>query len=204
MQFNIDTPEFWEEQYRNDNANWDIKSATPAFIELLKNTIVFGEVKGNILVAGSGKGYDAIEAAKQGFKVTAIDFSLSAVQLTNKLASHENVKVNLLNEDIFLLPQEYNNKFDFVYDYTTFCAFSPQRRRDYVKKLSDLLTQNGKVVIILFPVEKREGGPPFGIDNMETYKLFSEYFSLQYFSRNIKSIKPRRGRELLHVYKKAK
>lgn len=204
MQFNTDSPEFWDEQYKKNDAGWDMKSATPAFTELLKNTTVFGEDKGHILVAGGGKGYDAVEAAKQGFTVTAVDFSSSAIQHTKILASEENIKINLLCEDIFLLPEIYNNKFDFVYDYTTYCAFNPQRRKEYAKKLYNILKPNGKVVAILFPVEKRAGGPPFGIDNLETYKLFSEYFSLQYFSKIINSIKPRRGRELLHIYKKLK
>ncbi|MBZ0198755.1 MAG: methyltransferase domain-containing protein, partial [Ignavibacteriaceae bacterium] len=120
MQFSVDTPEFWDDQYKNNKANWDMKSTTPAFIELLKNTIVFGEDKGDILVVGSGKGYDAVEAAKNGFSVTAIDISKKAAEYTKQTAEKENVDLKILVNDIFLLPEEYNNKYDFIYDYTTY------------------------------------------------------------------------------------
>ncbi len=204
MQSFVDSPDFWDNQYKNNEAGWDMKSATPAFIELLQNTIVFGKDKGDILVAGSGKGYDAIEAAKNGFSVTALDISTNVSDFAKQLAEKENVNLKILARDIFLLPDEYNCKYDFIYDYTTYCAINPARREEYIKKLYKLLKPGGKVVAILFPVEKREGGPPFGIDSIETYKLFSKYFILQLFSKNLKTIKPRAGREVLHVYKKVK
>lgn len=200
----VDSPDFWDNQYKNNEVSWDMKSATPAFIELLQNTIVFDKDKGDILVAGSGKGYDAVEAAKNGFSVTALDISTNAADFAKQLAEKENVKLKILVRNIFLLTDEYKCKYDFIYDYTTYCAINPERREEYIKTLYKLLKPGGKVVAILFPVEKREGGPPFEINSIETYKLFSKYFILQYFSKKLKSIKPRAGREVLHVYKKVK
>ena len=37
---NTDKSEFWEELYKNDSAGWNMKSATPAFLDLLNNNLL--------------------------------------------------------------------------------------------------------------------------------------------------------------------
>ena len=79
---------FWDQKYKSDQAGWDLKSPAPVFEELLDS----GQFAkpGKILIVGSGKGYDAVLAAKKGYDVYAVDFATEAVKFAKDLAEKEN------------------------------------------------------------------------------------------------------------------
>ncbi len=56
---------------------------------------------GNVLEVGCGSGFISVEMAKNGLNVTACDINPHAVIQTKKLAECENVKVNVLESDLF-------------------------------------------------------------------------------------------------------
>lgn len=196
----VNKSEFWNRLYSDNSAGWDLKSPTPAFMDLLDS--VYFRNKNALLVLGCGYGYDAIEAAKKNFEVTAIDFSEAAILFAEKLAAKENVKVNFLVKDFFEIEDVHFNNYDIIYDYVTYCAIDPERRKEYAELISNLLAPNGIFAIILFPVEKRDGGPPFAVDVDEATGFFSEKLQLVLSTDKINSIKPRKGRELLQIYRK--
>jgi len=208
MYASVDKPAFWEEKYKTNQTNWDTKSTNPVFAELLDNSGIFKP--GKMLVVGCGKGYDAVLAAGKGYKVTAIDFSLTAIDYAKQLAVQREVNIEFLIEDIFTLNKDYTENFDLVYEYTTYCAINPERRNEFAKKISSLIKKGGRLITILFPVDKREGGlprpdfnetgPPFSIDVEEFYKNFSQYLHLELSTKQINSIKPRMGKEILQIY----
>lgn len=193
-----DSASFWDDKYINNEAHWDMRTPTPVFDDLLEA----GEFMkpGKILIAGCGKGHDAVLAAKKGYDVYAVDFSIEAIKLARELADRENVRLNLIHEDIFKLDSIYAEHFDYVYDYVTYCSLLPDRRKEYAGKIGKLLKKEGKLIAILFPVEDRKGGPPYAVDVKEFYELFSEHLQLKFSSKKINSIKPRQGREVLQVY----
>jgi len=193
-----DKSEFWEESYKKGIVGWNLKTPTPAFLDLLNNELF--KDKKTMLVLGCGYGYDAIEAAKSGYDVTAIDFSETAIKFASELALKENVKIDFLLDDLFLIDEKL--KFDIVYDYVTYCAINPDRRKEYADKISSLLDNDGVFVIILFPIEDRIGGPPFAVDVSEAEELFGAKLELVLSTDKINTIKPRKGRELLQVYRK--
>lgn len=198
----VNNPDFWDDLYKDKLDRWDLKTPTPVFLELLNKE--FFRPKSSLLIAGCGKGYDAVEAAEFGLNVSAVDFSAEALESARKLALNKNASINFLLEDIFSLSEKSETRYDYIYDYVTYCSFSPQRRYEYAKTIYSLLKENGRFVFILFPVEKRSAGPPFGVDEQETIKIFSEFLTLESEDRNINSIKPRKGREILHIYRKDK
>ncbi len=195
-----DSASFWDEQYRNNKAGWDMRTSTPVFEDLLNEQRFLKP--GRILITGCGKGYDAILAAKKGYDVYAVDFSVEAIKFAKALADQENVRVNFIQEDIFKLDLIYKNYFDYVYDYVTYCAVLPERRKEFAEKTARFLKPGGKLVALLFPVEERKGGPPYAVDVMEFYELVSPYLDLKFSSKRINSIKPRMGREVLQIYLK--
>jgi SAM-dependent methyltransferase len=194
----VDKPAFWEEKYKSNQSYWDMKTANPVFTELLDSSDIIKP--GKMLVTGCGKGYDAVLAAKKMFDVTAIDFSSVAIDYAKELAKKENVNINFLTEDIFNLNKKYFESFDVVYEYTTYCAINPERRKEFAEKISSLIKKDGKLVAVLFPVDNREGGPPFNIDVQEFYKNFSEHLYLELSTKQINSIKPRKNKEILQIY----
>lgn len=194
----VDKPTFWDEKYKLSETGWDTKNANPVFAELLGNSSFLKPCK--ILIVGSGKGYDAVLAAQKGYSVTALDFSSLAIEYAEKLAEERRVNIKFLKEDIFALSDNYKSGFDVVYEYTTYCAINPSRREEFAQKISSLVKKGGRLITVLFPVDNREGGPPFRIDLQEFYENFSKYLKLEYSSCKINSIKPRKGKEVLQVY----
>lgn len=200
MSLFVDDVAFWNELYKNNNDGWDLKTPNPVFIDIISGNKFINPCK--LLITGSGKGYDAIAASKLGYEVTAVDFSPYAMNYASNTAIKEGVSIDFLNEDIFLLSDEYKNKFDVVYEYTTLCAINPKRREEFIKKITSTIKINGKFIVLLFPVDGREGGPPFSIDITDFYIIAKKYLNLEFFLRNINSVKPRKGKEVLFIFKK--
>lgn len=194
----VDSASFWDDMYLNNQTTWDMHSATPVFEDVL-NDQQFVKT-GNMLIAGCGIGYDAVLAAKKGHNVYAVDFAREAIKSAIIMAEKEKVKMNLIHEDIFRLDSVYKDYFDYVYDYVTYCSIDPSRRKEYAEKIASLLKPGGKLIALLFPVEDRRGGPPYAVDVLEFYEIFSKHLQLTLSSKKINTIKPRRGREVLQIY----
>ena len=50
-----------------------------------------------------------------------------------------------------------NNSFDYLLEYTCFCAIDPQRRTDYADLVARLLKTNGHYIDLAFPLDARAG-----------------------------------------------
>jgi hypothetical protein len=100
------------------------------------------------------------------------------------------------------LKKEFCGEFDYIYEYVTICAVDPERIEELIDNFSALLKPGGLFVTVLFPVDGRKGGPPFAIDMVQFYKTVSRHLKLEYFCRNVNSIKPRKGNEVLMTYRK--
>ena len=199
MEDPVNTAEFWEACYETKMDNWDLGGPTPLFERLATEV-----PKGRICVIGCGRGYDAVTFAKAGFEVTAIDFAQTAVLASRENARKKEVEMTVLREDFFDLPDELHGKFDYVLEYTCFCAISPKRRFEYDRVIWQLLKPEGKLLGLFFPLDKdvKEGGPPWGVNISELHKLFSLHWDLESEEMPKESIEPRVDREVLMIWKK--
>jgi len=195
----VNTAEFWEACYESEMDGWDIGGPTPVF-ERLATKIP----KGRICVIGCGRGYDAVTFAKAGFEVTAIDFAKTAVLASRENARKEEVEMTVLREDFFDLPDELHDQFDYVLEYTCFCAISPERRFEYDRVIWQLLKPEGKLLGLFFPLDKNvdEGGPPWGVNISELHALFGLHWNLESEEMPKDSIEPRADREIMMIWKK--
>ena len=196
---NEDNPKFWENIYKNDDAGWDLGGPTPVFVKI--SSIIKPR---KICIIGCGKGYDAVMFAKNNFKVTAVDFAPSAVKSLKSLAKKNKVTINVLEKDIFSLATQYNNSFDYVIEQTCFCAIHPNKRTDYEKLVFRILKTNGKLIGLWFPLDKdiNDGGPPYGTTVEEVKSLFKNGWMLESEEFPKESIKARKSREKLIIFKK--
>ena len=198
----INSPEFWQERYSNNNIPWDTKTPTPALINSINHS-----KSEKIAILGCGYSKDSLFLAKKGHKVYPIDFALNPIEYLNDLKSKEGLD-NLfpIQEDIFKLSNEYFNFFNIVIEYTCFCAIDTKRRQEYIESVSNILNKNGKFVALFFPTERREGdldkGPPFYVNLDETILMFKNNFNITKINRNPDSIKPRKGFEVLVIMEK--
>ena len=202
MTHDVNSPRKWEADYERKTDGWDLGGPTPIFKRLaLRASRQL--IPGRMIVLGAGRGHDAREFARNGFQVTAVDFASQAVQEMHRLAEPD-APVEILQNDIFALPEILDQSFDYVLEYTCFCAIDPNRRAEYADVVTRLLKPNGIYIDLAFPLDGRKGGPPFAVTEAEIMVLFQERgFKLVSREKPAESISPRRHAEELFIFQKA-
>lgn len=195
------SPQFWDELYSSGATGWDLGSSTPVFRDVVQRQLI--PATGSVLVVGAGKGHDAILFAQHGYDVVAVDFAPTAIQIARTNAEDARVAVQFIQTDLFHLGAAYRHCFDLMVEYTVFCAIDPSRRREYLEMSESVLKPGGLLVGLFFPIDGREGGPPFAVDAKEVEQLFSKSFTLEHKEIPTSSVKPRRGKEILLIWKRA-
>ena len=196
----VNSPRKWDKNYEQGTDGWDLGKPTPVFKRLISSRQLLA---GRMIVLGAGRGYDAREFARHGFQVTAVDFSSQAVSEMHRLATAE-APVEILQHDIFTLADTLNHSFDYVLEYTCFCAIDPKRRAEYADLVARLLKPNGIYIDLAFPLDGRKGGPPFAVSTLELLDLFQAR-GFKFISREkpADSISTRRNAEELFFFQKA-
>jgi SAM-dependent methyltransferase len=194
-----DSSHFWDARYRADQARWDLGTPTPVFVDLLEQKRFD---PGTTLVLGCGKGYDAVLFALHGFQVTAIDFSHEAIAHARRLAHENHVDIEFIQEDMFDYSLGSVDEFDYVVEYVTFCAIDPSRRAEFAAMVPSLMKDSGKFIALFFPLDDRPGGPPFAVSMDEVHRLFGKKLELESIEAPPRSVSPRKGKELLTVWRK--
>ena len=198
----VSTPEFWQEKYSNNETPWDTKTITPALVSSVDSSKNY-----KIAILGCGYSKDSIFLAKKGHSVYSIDFAPKPIEYLNNIKDKEDIDTLYpVQEDIFNLNEKYSNFFDFVIEYTCFCAIDIQRRKEYVESVNNILNKNGRFIALFFPIERKdedlEKGPPFYVNLDETLLMFKNNFNIIKIDNNPDSIKPRKGFEALVVMDK--
>ena len=197
MPHDLNSPQKWEADYTRGTDGWDLGGPTPAFKRLASS----GQFSpGRMMVLGAGRGYDAREFARNGFQVMAVDFTPYAVHEMQRLAE-SNAPVEILQHDLFTLPHELDSSFDYILEYTCFCAIDPQRRSAYADVVMRLLKPGGLYIDLAFPLDDHAGGPPFAVALSEIFTLFStRAFTLLRRETPADSVPQRRGLEQLLIF----
>jgi len=186
------TPAAWEQRYQEKRTGWDLGQPAPPFVDLLNQPTA--PKPGTMAVLGSGYGYDAVLFAEHGFEVMGFDYAPSAIATANKMAQGK--KAQFRQQDIFELVPEFANSFQYVLEYTCFCAIQPNLRSQYVELVANLLQPKGEL-IALFWTHDRLGGPPFGSSPQELHQLFEQHFEILSFKLATNSIRSRENEEYL-------
>src|SRR5512138_1456866 len=199
MTLDVNSPGKWESDYESRTDGWDLAGPTPA-LQRLAGSGRFPP--GRMLVPCAGRGHDAREFARHGFNVTAVDFSPYAVQEMKRLADPD-APIEIVQGDMFELPHALDEAFDYVLQYTCFCAIDPKRRADYADLVRRLLKSGGMYIDLAFPLDDRPGGPPFAVSEDEIIRLFQgRGFELVSREKLPDSIERRRDAEELLVFQK--
>lgn len=182
-------PAYWNSKWQDNQIGWDIGYASPAICAYMDQ---YPNKDSQILIAGCGNAYEAAYLLEHGFKhITLIDFAPEAIKrVVAKFADH--ATVNVVCTDFF----EHEGQYDLLLEQTFFCAIAPDRRADYVQKVSSLLKPDGRLVGVLFDQLFANPGPPFGGDLGSYKRLFAPHFILQTMEKCYNSIKPRAGKEV--------
>ena len=179
---------YWDTQYKTNATGWDLGKVSPPikhYIDTLKHKNI------SILIPGCGNSHEAEYLLSQGFtNITLIDIAPTLVSnLQEKFKNYPNIKIVL--GDFF----EHKGEYDLIIEQTFFCALAPSIREKYVSKMHQLLSDNGKLVGLLFN-KTFESGPPFGGSQAEYKQLFKDYFDFKIIETCHNSIAPRANSEL--------
>jgi len=162
-------PEFWDARYTSGETPWDFHGVPAALQEFLRNSQA-----GNVLIPGCGAAYEVRAFHEAGWKVTAIDFSLVAVEHARAelgaLASH------VLQRDFFT-HDSGSRHFDVIYERTFLCALPPRLWPAYVDRMTQLLRPGGELVGTFLYGDEAEP-PPYPLTPEKAHELFNGRFSL--------------------------
>ena len=132
--------------------------------------------KGKVLCIGEGEGRNSVFLAKQGYQVTALDYSVTGLKKTENLAKENLVEVELIHADI----TEYDfsdKKWQGIV--SIFCHIHKDFRAEVHRKCKEALTKNGVFLLEGFSPDQLKyatGGPKnldLLIDLNETKKELS-------------------------------
>jgi SAM-dependent methyltransferase len=199
MRLDVNTPGKWEADYAGHTDGWDLGGPTG----VLQRLATTGVLKpGKMFVPCAGRGHDAREFARHGFEVMAVDFAPHAVREMRRLAD-ATAPMEIVERDIFDMPAELDATFDYVLEYTCFCAIDPKRRAEYADVVWRLLKPGGLYIDLAFPMDDRPGGPPYSVSEEELVPLFRDRgFELVSREAPTDSVAQRRQAEQLFIFKK--
>ena len=181
--------EFWNQRWRNGETGWDIGYASPTIVDYF-DKIQDKEI--NILIPGCGNAYEAEALRERGVKnIRILDISDEAVARLNKKYK-ERDEIEVIHQDFF----DHQGQYDYIIEQTFFCALNPNLRRNYAKKMHELLISKGILVGLMFNKNFESEGPPFGGTKEEYQPIFDPYFNFKQFDETNKSIPPRLGNEI--------
>jgi methyl halide transferase len=149
----------FEERYKTGDLPWDIKRPDSNLVESVKKF----EIKpGKGLDVGCGTGDNVIWLTRQGFKMTGIDLSKTAIEQAKLKIKNEGVLADLYTLD-FLQEKVPGNPFSFVFDRGCFHTFdSDEERSVYARNVHQLLAENGLWLTLAgnYDDGRLEIGPP--------------------------------------------
>lgn len=185
---------FWDNKYKDNTLGWDLGTISPpikSYIDTLENKNL------RILIPGCGSSYEAAYLLQQGFaNITVIDIAPTLVE-NLKMRFKDNPDLNIILGDFFTHQGEY----DLIIEQTFFCALPPAMRQEYVSKMHQLLSKEGKIAGLLFN-KTFESGPPFGGSQEEYEMLFGNIFNFIKMEACQNSATPRAGTELWIEFQK--
>ena len=189
------TQEDWQRHYDEDDLGWDLGQVAPPFVNLFESKTIF---PGKTLVPGCGRGHEVIFFAENGFEVTAVDFSLGAINHLKSTVQERKLKCEILHMSFFEIDAVHNGTFDVVIEQTFFCAISPEQRTSYVSTVARALKQGGMLAGLFYHTEE-EGGPPFNTTREDIVKHFSDSFEIRQLTKAEDSAERRKNKEWLVI-----
>lgn len=193
-------PVDWKEAWKAGVTPWDAGDSPPALLELLERELV---PAGRVLVPGCGAGYDLATLARADREVVGLDLSEEA--RARFTATHRELPGTVIYEVTDFFEYDAEAGFDFVWDYTFFCALDPARRGAWSERMKRLVKPSGLLATLLFPFEDpvsdREG-PPWPINTEMVRSLVENAFEELEVTEVDRSHRGREGRERLALWRR--
>lgn len=138
-----------------DKIPWNSETPPDELVELVYS----GKVRPcKTIDLGCGAGNYAIYLTGQGFEVTGVDSSPTAVKIATENAQKRGVRCRFIVADLLGDLHEIKETFDFGYDWEFLHHIFPEDREKYVKNVYNLLKPGAPYLSVCFS----EKDPQFG------------------------------------------
>ncbi|KAF9191476.1 hypothetical protein BGZ51_002592 [Haplosporangium sp. Z 767] len=195
----------WNELWRRDIHPWDQSVPSPALIEVIEKKPISAQIpkSGNVLVPGCGRGVDVFYLANAQRKAYGLDISPIAVQQCKDKSVEKGIpesQVEFIAGDFFKfdIPAE---GFQLVYDYTFFCAILPEMRPAWGKRMGELVSKDGILITLIYPLGDHTSGPPFAVSVDDYHQQLDANFECLLID-DCTSFETRQGQEKIGVWRR--
>jgi methyl halide transferase len=182
----------WAARYAQADTPWDLAAAHPELVRALAQDPRCAAPIGRFsLVAGAGRGHDALALARAGHRVLAID-------LVESLRTEVGPRLELLGgrfwcgdalsdalwqraQDPSEMPADLVAECGFIFEHTFLCALDPSQRPAWGQRMRRLLAPGGRLCALVFPADKpyEQGGPPHRLEVQHVAALLGPEFTLE-------------------------
>jgi SAM-dependent methyltransferase len=130
--------EYWESRFKNEGAMWKFEPSDSAILAM---KLFISENIRKILVPGFGYGRNAKLFIDNGFLVTGIEISRSAVEL----ARGNNIRCTIHHGSVTLMPFD-QKQFEGVFCYALIHLLNKRERRKFLKSCFNQLKRGGMMI----------------------------------------------------------
>jgi cyclopropane fatty-acyl-phospholipid synthase-like methyltransferase len=136
---------------------------------------------GRAIDLGCGVGNEAIYLASNGFDVTGVDFSSTAIRIARDKADAASVEVTFIEDDLTNL-RHIGGTFDLVVDYGALNDLTQQERDLYMSNVLPLTRPGSRFLLMCF--EKK-------LPSDEVEQRFGETFNIEIIAKKSEDVLPR-------------
>lgn len=128
---------------------------------------------GRALDIGCGTGDHAVNLARRGWDVTAVDFVPRALESARVKADKAGVQVRWVEADVTDMADRVGNEFALLLDVGCFHGLKPQQRPAYVQQLAAVTRPGSTMLMLAFQPGRRPPAPlPRGASRQELEDTF--------------------------------
>lgn len=184
---------YWDQRFNSGDTPWELNAPSGALFEAV--SAMYADERAlqgvTVLSPGCGTGADALELARRGALVTALDWSPHACARLKERSARLRLPsflgdVQVVHGDFFASSP---NQVELVCEHTFFCAIDPVRRPEYVRAVIRWLQPGGYLIGNFFILPESEiselselslaksgDGPPFATTESELLGLLNSHF----------------------------
>jgi len=160
--------DFFDQAYRG-TPPWDIGRAQREFVRLEES----GEIHGDVLDVGCGKGDTALFLAGCGHNVWGVDAVPAAIEIARRKADERGIPATFLVKDTLNL-HDVGRTFDTVIDSGFFHTLSDTKRTVFIRTLYEILKPGGAYFMLAFSEREPGGYGPRRVTQREIQDAFSD------------------------------
>ncbi|MFU8842227.1 MAG: class I SAM-dependent methyltransferase [Bacteroidales bacterium] len=149
----------FENRYKTGDLPWDIKRPDYNLVNAIE---AFDIRPGKALDIGCGTGDNVIWLSKNGFNMTGVDLSETAIGMARNKAESENIVADFYAAD-FLSEEIPGHPFSFVFDRGCFHTFDrKKKRKKFAARVSEILEAGGRWLSLIgnYDDGRLDVGPP--------------------------------------------